>query len=51
MRIPIGDYAGRCRCGALTDHNGGCCRKCASRGRWHRRKAPYLWPEEGNPCS
>ncbi|MEV4164253.1 hypothetical protein [Nonomuraea dietziae] len=42
MEIPIPDtYGGACRCGALTAKGSRLCRKCASRGRWNRRKAPY----------
>lgn len=51
MRIPIADTYGRyCGCGALTDKGSRCCRKCASRGRWLRRRAPHFMEGDG-PCS
>ncbi|MGW4475849.1 hypothetical protein ACWENQ_39800 [Nonomuraea sp. NPDC004354] len=39
-------YGGKCSCGALTAKGARRCRKCANRGRWNRRKAPF-GTEEG----
>ncbi|WP_068925630.1 hypothetical protein [Planobispora rosea] len=47
LDIPTADVYGRqCPCGALTDKGARLCRKCRSRGRWNRRKAPYRDEEE-----
>ncbi|WP_214326018.1 hypothetical protein [Nonomuraea sediminis] len=42
LDIPSADaYGDQCACGALADKGVRQCRKCRSRGRWNRRKAPF----------
>ncbi|WP_189243465.1 hypothetical protein [Planobispora rosea] len=42
INIPAPENYGRkCECGALADKGTSLCRKCRSRSRWNRRKAPF----------
>jgi hypothetical protein len=36
----MGDWPGRCPCGAAAAHRYGLCVKCQARATWKRRKAP-----------